>query len=57
VFIRAPWVSDAGGAVKVLAEVDGRIVAVRQGNMLATAFHPELAGEERLHRLFTGFTR
>ena len=57
VFIRAPWVSEAGPTVEVLAEVDGRIVAVRQGNLLATAFHPELAGEERLHRLFTGFGR
>jgi pyridoxal 5'-phosphate synthase pdxT subunit len=49
VFIRAPWVEDAGPAVEVLAEVDGHPVAVRQGNVLAVAFHPELAGEGRLH--------
>jgi pyridoxal 5'-phosphate synthase pdxT subunit len=50
VFIRAPWVDDAGGEVEVLAEVGGHPVAVRQGNMLAVAFHPELAGEHALHR-------
>lgn len=49
-FIRAPWVADAGPEVEVLAEVDGKVVAVRQGNLLATAFHPELTGEVRLHR-------
>ena len=49
-FIRAPWVADAGPEVEVLAEVDGKVVAVRQGNLLATAFHPELSGEVRLHR-------
>jgi pyridoxal 5'-phosphate synthase pdxT subunit len=52
VFIRAPWVSELAGDVEVLAEVDGAVVAVRQGNLLGTAFHPELAGEGRLHRLF-----
>ncbi len=51
VFIRAPLVSDRGDAVEVLAEVDGHPVAVRQGNLLAVAFHPELAGETRLHEL------
>ena len=51
VFIRAPWVSDHGENVKVLAAVDGHPVAVRQGNILAVAFHPELAGESRLHEL------
>ena len=50
VFIRAPWVEDAGEDVEVLAEVDGHPVAVRQGNILAVAFHPELTGERRLHR-------
>ena len=50
VFIRAPWVEDAGDDVEVLAEVDGHPVAVRQGNILAVAFHPELTGERRLHR-------
>jgi len=49
-FIRAPWVADAGPKVEVLAEVEGKVVAVRQGNLLATAFHPELSGEVRLHR-------
>jgi 5'-phosphate synthase pdxT subunit len=49
-FIRAPWVADAGPEVEVLAEVEGKVVAVRQGNLLATAFHPELSGEIRLHR-------
>lgn len=59
VFIRAPWVESAGDGVEVLAtakpEAGGgtaRIVAVRQGPVLATAFHPELTGDERVHRLF-----
>jgi 5'-phosphate synthase pdxT subunit len=51
VFIRAPWVSEHGPAVEILAEVDGHPVAVRQGNIVAVAFHPELAGETRLHEL------
>ena len=51
VFIRAPWVADTGGAVEVLAEVDGHPVAVRQGNVIAVSFHPELTGETRLHQL------
>ena len=50
VFIRAPWVEDAGDGVEVLAEVDGHPVAVRQGNVLAVAFHPELTDERRLHQ-------
>ena len=50
VFIRAPWVEEHGAEVEVLAEVDGHPVAVRQGNMLAVAFHPELTDERRLHR-------
>jgi 5'-phosphate synthase pdxT subunit len=49
-FIRAPWVAEAAPEVEVLAEVDGKVVAVRQGNLLACAFHPELTGEVRLHR-------
>jgi 5'-phosphate synthase pdxT subunit len=49
VFIRAPWVEEAGPEVEVLAEVDGHPVAVRQGNILAVAFHPELTDERRLH--------
>ncbi|HWK18846.1 MAG TPA: pyridoxal 5'-phosphate synthase glutaminase subunit PdxT [Solirubrobacteraceae bacterium] len=51
VFIRAPWIRDYGGSVEVLAQVDGHPVAVRQQNLLAVAFHPELAGETRLHEL------
>jgi pyridoxal 5'-phosphate synthase pdxT subunit len=51
VFIRAPWVAEHGEAVQVLARVDGHVVAVRQGTLLAVAFHPELAGESRLHEL------
>ena len=52
VFIRAPWVDDAGEDVEVLASVDGHPVAVRQGNLLAISFHPEIAGEPRIHELF-----
>jgi 5'-phosphate synthase pdxT subunit len=51
VFIRAPWVAEHGDGVEVLARVDGHPVAVKQGTLLAVAFHPELAGETRLHRL------
>lgn len=51
VFIRAPWVDEHGEAVDVLARIDGHPVAVRQGNVLAVSFHPELAGEERLHEM------
>jgi pyridoxal 5'-phosphate synthase pdxT subunit len=50
VFIRAPWVDDHGDEVEVLAEVDGHPVAVRQGNILAVAFHPELTEDRTLHR-------
>jgi 5'-phosphate synthase pdxT subunit len=49
VFIRAPWVEEFGEDVEVLAEMDGHPVAVRQGNVLAVAFHPELTGDGRLH--------
>jgi pyridoxal 5'-phosphate synthase pdxT subunit len=51
VFIRAPWVAEHGDGVEVLARVDGHPVAVRQGNVVAVAFHPELAGETALHEL------
>ncbi len=54
VFIRAPWVAEHGEEVRVLGQVDGRPVAVRQGNLVAVAFHPELAGETRLHELLLG---
>nr|WP_239000929.1 pyridoxal 5'-phosphate synthase glutaminase subunit PdxT [Jiangella asiatica] len=57
VFIRAPWVEKVGDGVDVLARVAtgasaGRIVAVRQGPLLATSFHPELTGDARVHALF-----
>jgi 5'-phosphate synthase pdxT subunit len=54
VFIRAPWVAERGDGVEVLAEIDGHPVAVRQGNVIAVAFHPELSGESRLHELLLG---
>ena len=50
VFIRAPWVEEAGDGVEVLAELDGHPVAVREGEILAVAFHPEIHGDSRLHR-------
>ena len=50
VFIRAPWIVDYGPGVEPLADVAGHLVAARQGNLLAVAFHPELAGETALHR-------
>jgi 5'-phosphate synthase pdxT subunit len=49
VFIRAPWLDDAADGVDVLAEVDGHPVAVRQGHILAVAFHPELTDDDRVH--------
>jgi 5'-phosphate synthase pdxT subunit len=50
VFIRAPWVEEHGPGVEVLAQVDGHPVAVRQGEVTAVAFHPELTDDARLHR-------
>ncbi len=52
VFIRAPWIADAGEGVEILASVDGHPVAARQDNMLVISFHPEIAGERRVHELF-----
>jgi pyridoxal 5'-phosphate synthase pdxT subunit len=57
VFIRAPWVEEVGERVEVLAQVEagpaaGRIVAVRQGPLMATSFHPEVGGDSRIHALF-----
>ncbi|CAI9410373.1 pyridoxal 5'-phosphate synthase glutaminase subunit PdxT [Nocardioides sp. T2.26MG-1] len=57
IFIRAPWVESVGASVEVLARVEqgpaaGRIVAVRQGSLMATSFHPEVGGDSRVHRLF-----
>ena len=51
VFIRAPWVQECGERVSVLAEVDSHPVAVRQENVIAISFHPELSGETRVHQL------
>ena len=51
-FIRAPFIVEVGDSVKVLAKVDGNIVAVRQGNLLATSFHPELNDDVRVHKFF-----
>jgi 5'-phosphate synthase pdxT subunit len=53
VFIRAPLIEKVGPDVEVLARLaDGRVVAARQGHLLATAFHPELTNDDRFHRLF-----
>lgn len=52
VFIRAPWVERAGPEVEVLASVGEHPVAVRQGHLMATSFHPELTGDERVHAFF-----
>ncbi len=57
VFIRAPWVESAGVCVEVLAEHDGHIVAAREGDVLVTAFHPELTDDTRLHELFITMIR
>ena len=59
VFIRAPWVEQTGPDVEILATepVTGRIVAVRQGPALATAFHPEITPDRRIHRLFVDMIR
>lgn len=53
VFIRAPLITSVGESAEVLARHDGRIVAARESDMLATTFHPELTGDPRLHRYFT----
>ena len=62
VFIRAPWVEEAGAGVDVLATIPsgpaaGRIVAVRQGNLVATSFHPEVADDDRIHRYFVDLVK
>lgn len=62
VFIRAPWVERVGEHVEVLATVPhgpaaGRVVAVRQNHVLATSFHPEVTGDDRVHRLFVDMVR
>ncbi|WP_018658017.1 pyridoxal 5'-phosphate synthase glutaminase subunit PdxT [Actinomadura flavalba] len=62
VFIRAPWVESVGDGVQVLGRAEGgpevdRIVAVRQGRLMATAFHPELTGDHRVHHYFADLVR
>jgi 5'-phosphate synthase pdxT subunit len=57
VFIRAPWVEEVGDEVEVLAEAEGHPVAVRQGHLMATSFHPEVADDGRIHRLFMELVR
>ncbi len=57
VFIRAPIVSQVGAGVEVLSEFEGKIVAVQQGNLLATAFHPELTDDARVHRYFLSLVK
>lgn len=56
VFIRAPWIETAGADVDVLASYEGHPVAVREGSVLACAFHPELTDDSRLHALFMAMT-
>jgi 5'-phosphate synthase pdxT subunit len=57
VFIRAPWIEDAGPDVEILAEVDGHPVLARQGRILVGAFHPELTDDTRIHELFLNQVR
>jgi pyridoxal 5'-phosphate synthase pdxT subunit len=63
VFIRAPWAEQVDGQVQVLGEVElpgtreSRVIAVRQGNLLATSFHPEMTGDLRIHRYFLDLVR
>jgi 5'-phosphate synthase pdxT subunit len=57
VFIRAPWVAEHGDGVEVLAEVDGHVVAVRAGNVIAVSFHPEITGDDRVHAAFMQLVR
>ena len=57
VFIRAPWVEERGEDVEVLAQLDGHPIAVRDGDVIAVAFHPEIAGDPRVHALFLDLVR
>jgi 5'-phosphate synthase pdxT subunit len=57
VFIRAPWIEDAGPDVEILAEVDGHPVLARDGRILVAAFHPELTDDTRIHELFLDLVR
>lgn len=56
-FIRAPYIADVSGNAEILAKVDGKIVAARQGNQLVTAFHPELTEDTRVHEYFLNMVR
>jgi 5'-phosphate synthase pdxT subunit len=57
VFIRAPWIEDAGPGVEVLAEIDGHPVLARDGRLLVAAFHPELTDDTRVHERFLNIVR
>ncbi|PRX42154.1 pyridoxal phosphate synthase yaaE subunit [Planifilum fimeticola] len=57
VFIRAPYITEAGPGVDVLSRIDDKIVAVRQGHLLASAFHPELTDDVRMHAFFVEMVR
>jgi pyridoxal 5'-phosphate synthase pdxT subunit len=57
VFIRAPWIEDAGDGVEILASVDGHPVLARDGRVLIAAFHPELTDDTRIHELFLNLVR
>lgn len=57
VFIRAPWIEEAGPGVEVLAEVEGHAVLARDGHFLVAAFHPELTGDTRIHERFLEIVR
>jgi 5'-phosphate synthase pdxT subunit len=57
VFIRAPWVEEVGRDVEVLARAGEHVVAVRQGPLMATSFHPELTHDDRVHRYFLDLVR
>jgi pyridoxal 5'-phosphate synthase pdxT subunit len=57
VFIRAPWIEDAGPDVEILAQVDGHPVLARDGRILLAAFHPELTDDTRIHELFLNLVR
>jgi 5'-phosphate synthase pdxT subunit len=57
VFIRAPWIEKIEDGVELMAEYDGRKVMARQGSLLASAFHPELTGDTRVHKYFLGMVK
>jgi len=57
VFIRAPYIEEAGQDVKVMARVHDKIVIARQNNILVTAFHPELTKDDRIHQYFISMTK